>query len=103
MKILHIEHPVRDFDSWKKTFDHDPAAREARGVRRYRVMRGVDDPNLVMIDLEFDNLGEAETMRTFLQQLWDGVALPAGLISDPRARILEAVESKEIAAGAERI
>lgn len=100
MKILHIEHPVRDFDSWKKAFDNDPAAREAAGVRRYRVMRGVEDPNLVIIDLEFETVGEAVAMREFLRGLWDSVALPAGLISSPQAHLLETVEARELVASA---
>ena len=28
MTILHIEHPIRDFDTWKKAFESDPAGRE---------------------------------------------------------------------------
>jgi hypothetical protein len=43
MVILRIEHPVPDDEGWKKS-----------GVRRYRIMRAVDNPKTVMIDLEFD-------------------------------------------------
>ena len=98
MKILHIEHPVRDFDSWKQVFDGAADAREKYGVQRYRVMRGMDDPNLVIIDLEFEGATEAEAMRVFLRGLWDTVALPTGLISGPQARILEAAETRELVA-----
>ena len=47
MTILHIEHPIRDFDTWKKAFESDPAGREKGGVRSYQVFRPVDDPNYV--------------------------------------------------------
>jgi hypothetical protein len=45
MPILRIEHPVADFDAWKAAFDGDPLGREQSGVRRYRVLRSVDDPS----------------------------------------------------------
>ena len=51
MYILRIEHPVSDFDGWKKAFDSDPIGREKSGVRRYRVLRPIDDAKYVMIDL----------------------------------------------------
>jgi hypothetical protein len=56
MHILRIEHRVPDFGAWKKAFDSDPFGRKLAGVRRYRVLRLVDDARLVMIDLEFDSL-----------------------------------------------
>jgi hypothetical protein len=55
MPILQIEHRVRDFDAWKQAFDNDPVGREQKGVRRYRVLRSLDDPNYVVVDLEFDS------------------------------------------------
>jgi hypothetical protein len=91
MPILQIEHPVPDFDAWKKAFDSDPIGRERSGVRRYRVLRPVGDPNYVMIDLEFDSAAEAEAAQVALRELWNRV----DVIRDPRARIVETVESKE--------
>ena len=61
MAILRIEHPVPDFDAWKAAFDSDPVGRQRGGVRRYRVLRPVDDPNFVLVDLEFDSSSEAES------------------------------------------
>ena len=52
--IVHIEHPVHDYARWKAAFDSDPIGRQRGGVRRYRISRAVDDPLLVIIDLEFD-------------------------------------------------
>ena len=54
MTILRIEHAVSDYGTWKAAFDSDPAGRAQSGVRRYRIMRPVDDPHYVMIDLEFE-------------------------------------------------
>ena len=93
MHILRIEHPVPNFDAWKKAFDSDPLGREQSGVRRYRVLRAVDDPNYVMIDLEFDSLSQAEALRAALSAMWGRVE--GDIIEKPRARIVEVVESKE--------
>lgn len=91
MHILRIEHPVPDFDAWKEAFDSDPVNRKQSGVRRYRVLRPVDDPNYVMVDLEFESSREAEAMLGALRDLWSRVEV----MRDPRARIVEAVESRE--------
>ena len=55
MPIVQIDHRVRDYDAWKRAFDDDPVGREQGGVRRYRIARLADDPNHVVIDLEFDD------------------------------------------------
>jgi hypothetical protein len=94
MPILQIEHAVRDYDAWKRAFDGDPVGREEGGVRRYRVLRPVDDPSYVIVDLEFDTAGEAEAFRAALRELWDRVGSDLGL-EGPQARIVEAVESAE--------
>jgi hypothetical protein len=94
MPILRIEHPVPDFDAWKQIFDSDPLDRKGSGVRRYRVMRSLDDPGYVMVDLEFDAVGEAEAVRAALEDLWRRVQ-PEGLIGDQHARIVEVVEAKD--------
>ena len=93
MPILHIEHRVGDFDSWKRTaFDADPLGRARSGVRRYRVFRSVDDPNFVMIELEFGTKSEAEAMHAALQTLWRN---PLAQIGGPTARIMETVDESE--------
>lgn len=92
MSVLRIEHPVRDYDAWKEAFDRDPVGREQAGVRRHRVFRASDDPDYVMIDLEFDTPSEAENMLAALHGLWEGVA--GTVISDPHARIVQVVDTK---------
>lgn len=94
MFILHIEHAVPDFASWKRTFDADPAGRQAAGVRRFRVLRPVDDANFAVVDLEFGERAAAEAMLERLRRLWGRVE--GTLISGPRGRILEVVEHAEL-------
>jgi hypothetical protein len=107
--ILRVEHPVADYDAWKAAFDSDPIGRERSGVRRYRIMRATDDPSHVMIDLEFDSLGEAEAVKVALGEVEFDSASEAeavrAALEDPttplevthglRVRINEVVETKE--------
>ena len=92
MHILRIEHGVPDYDMWKQTFDTDPLGRKAGGVRRYRILRPVDDAGHVFIDLEFESAGEAEAFHDRLRELWGRV----DVMRDPTARVVEIVESTEL-------
>jgi hypothetical protein len=94
LSILRIEHAVSDFNAWKVAFDGDPIGRQKSGVRRYRVLQTIEDPNYVMVDLEFDSSNQAEAVLASLREMWRRVE-SQGLIASPRARIVEAVESQE--------
>ena len=93
MYILRIEHPISDFDGWKKAFDSDPVGREKSGVRRYRILRPMDDRKYVMIDLEFDTATNAEALLASMRTIWGRVQ--GTIITDPKARIVEEVETKD--------
>jgi hypothetical protein len=95
MIILHIEHPIRDFATWKKAFESDPAGRERSGVRRYQILRPVDDPNYVMIDLDFESTTTAEAFLATMREVWQSAAAAPALAGSPQARIVEVVERKE--------
>ena len=93
MFMLRIQHPVPDFDGWKKAFDRDPVGRQKSGVRRYQILRAVDDPNFVMIDLEFDTASQAEALLAAMRVVWGRVE--GTIMTNPQARIVEAVETKK--------
>ena len=95
MTILHIEHPIRNFEMWKKAFDSDPIGRERSGVRCYQVLRAIDDPNYVMIDLEFEDPKAAEAALTALREVWRSKASASALIGTPQTQIVEVVERKQ--------
>jgi hypothetical protein len=96
MATLQVEDPVSDFDVWKKAFDADPVRRRDSGVRRYRILRPVDNPRYVKIDLDFDSVDDAEAFRAALQDLWlSGRAAPA-LAGTPQTRIVEEVLAEEL-------
>jgi hypothetical protein len=97
MYVLRIEHPVPDHDRWKKAFDSDPAGREQAGVRRYRVLRAVDDPAYVMIELEFDTMQEAETLLARMRTIWGDVE--GKIMNHPVTRFARLMEAKECGRG----
>ena len=94
MYSLQIEHPVPNFDAWRRAFESDPVNRKQSGVRRYRVLRPIDNPNYAIIDLEFDSVNEAENLLAAMRGVWRDVQ--GTIIEIPRVRIVEAVESKEL-------
>ena len=92
MYILRIEHPVPSFEGWKKAFDSDPVDRARSGVRRYQVLRPVDNPNYVLIDLEFDSASQAEALLTAMRTVWKRVE--GTLMTNPQVKLTEVVETK---------
>lgn len=92
MYLLRIEHPVPNFDGWKQAFDSDPVGREKSGVRRYQILRAIDDPNYVMIDLEFDTAPQAEALLAAMRVVWGQVE--GTIMMNPKARIVEVAETK---------
>ncbi|MGK2851743.1 MAG: hypothetical protein ACSLFN_12635 [Candidatus Limnocylindrales bacterium] len=93
MVIVRIAHPVNDFTTWKEAFDRDPVGRQRGGVRRYRIVRAIDEPDSVSIDLEFDDIPTATRFRDGLVQLWGSGAAQALGIGQPRATLLEEAET----------
>lgn len=94
MVVLQIEHAVANFSGWKQAFDADPVGRQRMGVRRYRILRPVTDPNFAIIELEFDTVAEAEALLAAMREVWGRVQ--GTLIQSPQARITEIVESVEM-------
>lgn len=94
MPTIHIEQVVNDYDAWKRVFDDDPLDRRGSGVRRYRVARATDEPNRVLIDLEFDDAATANAMLGRLRQLWAGSA--AAMLASVQGTIVDEVESVDL-------
>ncbi len=92
MRTLHIEHPITDLPTWITAFNHFAEARSAAGVRAERVQQPVNDPNYVVIDLDFDTAAEAAGFLSFLMdQVWKVPENSPGLAGTPETMILEPV------------
>lgn len=90
MLSVQIEHPIQDYDGWRAAFDRDPASREASGVRRYRVSRPVDDPNYVIVELDFDDRKMADAFLARMRGIWKQVE--GTIMTGPKARIVDVVD-----------
>lgn len=93
MVILHIEHPISDYDAWHGAFDRFAPMRTAAGVVGHRVLRPVDDDHYVVVQLD---LADEETASTFLgllrDRVWSNPEASPALRGEPRARILHVTE-----------
>lgn len=62
MAMIVTRIQVGDYDTWKTLFDQDvPGAR--RSARGYRILRNVDDPGEVFVQVDFDSIDEAKAAR----------------------------------------
>ena len=64
---------VADYDAWRPGYEH--ALQVTPGIRTFRVWRGQDDPNLVMVEETFDTRAEA-------QAAWTSAETQAGMEAD---------------------
>ena len=94
MATLHIEHAISDFDVWRGAFQRFEPHRTQAGVRAERIQRPVDDPQFVVIDLDFDTVNAAEKFRDFLTTtVWASREASPALAGTPQTRILETAQS----------
>jgi hypothetical protein len=95
MATLHIQHQITDFETWASAFERFADARRHAGVRAHRVRRPVDDPNYVVIDLDFDSVDEAAAFRHFVEtEIWDVQQNAPALVGSPETMILELVTTE---------
>ncbi len=57
-----VTHRVSDFDAWHEVYKSVEGVQKAGGVRSERVLRGVDDPQMVVVEHVFD---DADTAHAF--------------------------------------
>lgn len=91
MPKLHIEHAIVDFDLWMTAFGRFEEVRQQAGVLGHQIQRPVDDPNYVVIDLDFDTTERAEAFLRFLhEKVWSSPENSPALVGTPRTQILVA-------------
>lgn len=61
MAVLVIDHHLEDFDAWFEVFSANPPP----NIGRWRVARGIDDPNRVHVVGEMD-ASEVEDVKSFM-------------------------------------
>ena len=60
MVTLLIHHRVADYDAWRTVYDRVTAGPMGERVRSHRLLRGLDDPNLVVVIETYDSREDAE-------------------------------------------
>jgi hypothetical protein len=90
MATLHIEHPITDYETWRSAYNRFAEARTHAGVAAERVMRPIDDPAYVFIELDFATAAAASAFLRFLEsQVWTSADHAPALVGRPRTTILE--------------
>jgi hypothetical protein len=62
MTTLFVHHRVADYNTWRPEFDRAVQSAWTKEARSYRVWRGLDDPNLVIVANTFESRQAAEAM-----------------------------------------
>jgi hypothetical protein len=60
MPLLIVRHKVKDFATWKKTFDGHKAAQTAAGLTNPRVYLSADNPNETVVLFDAADIGKAK-------------------------------------------
>lgn len=93
MAILVVHHRVRDYDSWKPVFDDHQSVRASHGAIRHWVYQAPDDPNDVVVAVEFPS---PEAAKGFMADPSLRPAMErAGVQGEPTAHMRVEVESKD--------
>lgn len=94
MITLRIEHKIANYDGWKKAFDSDPINRKQSGVKQYRIYRPTDDDLFIIIDLDFDNIEQAQSTQLALNRIFGNI--DGKIIFGHQTRVLNVVEANKL-------
>lgn len=87
--VLIIKHKVANYDKWKTSYDSHDSVRVASGLHNYVVGRGMDDPNMVVVILEMDDVSKAKAL-TSSQEMMDRMK-KAGVIGKSEISFVKVV------------
>ncbi len=60
MPYLLVRHKVADFSTWKAAYDSHSQARQKAGLQEEHLLRNIDDPNVVILLFEADDIQKAQ-------------------------------------------
>ena len=67
MAYLHGKATVEDYDEWKSDFEGYHTQRAEHGGQSYQLFQAADDPNEIIILIEFDTEENARGWTKYLQ------------------------------------
>jgi hypothetical protein len=94
MPYLLARHKVEDYAKWKAAFDEYAADREAASSKGGYVFRNVNDPNEVVVLLEYDDLEKARQRFPSMDsgEGWQGV----GVVDQPDIYFLDEADRPSV-------
>jgi uncharacterized protein (DUF1330 family) len=60
MTVLAVRHTVTDYATWKTGYDNHGASRKEHGAVRDQVLQSVEDPNNLLVLIEFGSTADAK-------------------------------------------
>ncbi len=89
LPTLHIEHAISDLTTWKQAYDRFAEKRASAGVAAARLHQPADDPQYIVLQLDFPSVAQAAGFKAFLEtSVWTSPDRSPGLVGIPRVRIL---------------
>ncbi len=94
MAYVLIEHLVGDYETFKRVYLDDGPRRGRGGSRGGRVFRVSDDPNDIVILLEWDTVERAQAFAASLE-LHEAMKWSTSNVATPRVVVLEHIMDSE--------
>jgi heme-degrading monooxygenase HmoA len=88
MAYVLIEHLVGDFETFKQVYEDDAERRHRSGSKGGQVFRAADDPNNIIIVLEWDDVERAREFAHSLE-LHQAMEWSTSNVATPRVTVLE--------------
>ena len=63
---LFVQHKVKDFDTWKQTYDGAAQFIKDNGVIADSVHRGLEDPNSILVYHQFADVGALDAFKALM-------------------------------------
>lgn len=60
MVTMFVRHKVGDYNSWKRIYDEFASVRKLKGVKAASVHRDSNDPNLIIVRHQFEDMSKAK-------------------------------------------
>jgi hypothetical protein len=89
MTYLLFRHKVANYTKWKRAYDAHLGARQLAGLTELHLLRGIDDPNEVVIFFRADDLNKAKGLTSSAEVR--AIIQNSGVIGEPDFCFLERV------------
>ncbi|WP_410764397.1 antibiotic biosynthesis monooxygenase [Haloferax sp. DFSO60] len=94
MAYLHVNATVEDYDAWKADFEQYHSLRADFGGKGYQLFQATDNPNEIVVVIEFDSEQSAREWTNYLKS--------QGELTEPKMKTevsyLELIEQKQLSA-----